>query len=402
MKNLIVDLSDFEEAELKQKENQKNYEDAFKKIGIKRGSLESKSTLNRRRLYDAALNREEHPFEKLHAVTVAGKSSMNNKLHNISVKTEDKFVQLFHDYYQNIDELVAAEDGGEVRFPLILADPPYNQGIAGWDTAFDFGEMVKIFSQHLDDNGTLLIYNRAQSLNEIESYLDEYGLELVRTVYWQKPNPNNPDKNMYITNRAREYILVIKHKNVNNDALTFNLLGTENFKVGIYDYAVDSFTQEEKDILYTDFKLEKHPTMKPLQLEIELIMRHSNVCDYVWIPFAGSGVDIKACMNTYRKCFAFEISPNFLKYIHTYRLTGDITEIIDYEDDFNMDILDEPGRVYDERAKVIERNKKKTKDNLNIQKIKNKRIAKVRKIAELKNEISELDKILDLASHANA
>lgn len=36
---------------------------------------------------------------------------------------------------------------------------------------------------------------------------------------------------MYITQRAREYILVIRHKDTNNEDLTFNLLGTEILKL---------------------------------------------------------------------------------------------------------------------------------------------------------------------------
>lgn len=403
MKNILNELSGQELTEL-QKLDEQHLDELFDKVGLKRGNLESQSMINRRKLYNAALSKNEHSFEKLHAVTIASKSSQENKLHNALVSTEDEFTQLIHDYYQNIDELIKTEDGSPVKFPLILADPPYNQGIDAWDIAFDFGEMIKIFSQHLDTNGTLLIYNRAQSLGEIESYLDENGLELVRTAFWQKPNPNQIDKHTYITDRAREYILVIKHKDVNNEDLTFNLLGTENFNLGVFHYSVDVMTDYEKYMLFKDFNLEKHPTVKPLQLEIELIMRHSNVEDYVWVPFAGSGADVKACMTTYRKCIAFEIDPNYLKYIHSYRLTGDITEIIDYEDDSEFDIskLDEPGRVYNARAEFIKRNKKKTKGKVKIQKIRDERIAKVREIEQLRNQIQELDEILDFATHQDS
>lgn len=193
MKNILHELSGLELTELKRLDEQR-LDKAFEKVGLKRSELENQSMINQRKLYDAALNKAEHPFEKLHAITFASKSSQQNKLHNASVNTEDEFVQLIHDYYQNIDYLIQTDDGSPVKFPLILADPPYNQKKDVWDEAFDFGEMIKIFSQHLDVNGTLLVYNRAQSLDEIKSYLAENDLELIRTVHWQKPNPDNPDK----------------------------------------------------------------------------------------------------------------------------------------------------------------------------------------------------------------
>ena len=55
-----------------------------------------------------------------------------------------------------------------------------------------------------------------------------------------------------------------------------------------------------------------HPTAKPLSLWQELITYHSNKSDIIYEPFSGSGTTLIACHNLDRRCFAMEISPQYV------------------------------------------------------------------------------------------
>ena len=59
-----------------------------------------------------------------------------------------------------------------------------------------------------------------------------------------------------------------------------------------------------------------HPTQKPLNLSERLIKASSNENDIVYIPFAGSGSEILACINNDRKWIATELDENYVNLIN--------------------------------------------------------------------------------------
>ena len=55
-----------------------------------------------------------------------------------------------------------------------------------------------------------------------------------------------------------------------------------------------------------------HPTMKPIPLLRELILNSTNVGEFVYDPFLGSGSTMMACEQTKRKCIGIEIEKQYI------------------------------------------------------------------------------------------
>ena len=60
-----------------------------------------------------------------------------------------------------------------------------------------------------------------------------------------------------------------------------------------------------------------HPTQKPLKLSERLVNLFSSPGDTVFIPFAGSGSEIQACLNLQRRWEATEINPDYCDLIRS-------------------------------------------------------------------------------------
>lgn len=54
-----------------------------------------------------------------------------------------------------------------------------------------------------------------------------------------------------------------------------------------------------------------HSTQKPIECMIRPILNNSEINDYIYDPFGGSGTTLVACEKTNRKCFMMEISPHY-------------------------------------------------------------------------------------------
>ena len=56
---------------------------------------------------------------------------------------------------------------------------------------------------------------------------------------------------------------------------------------------------------------ENHPTQKPLEIIERIVKASSPENGLVLDPFAGSGTSLVACLLNNRKCFAYEINPDY-------------------------------------------------------------------------------------------
>lgn len=99
-----------------------------------------------------------------------------------------------------------------------------------------------------------------------------------------------------------------KHWNTLKDIFNINI---EYEEIKIHYNPIMGLTNVWNDI---DFyiKNRKHPSQKPIQLSERIIKVFSDEKNLVYIPFAGSGSEIKACINTNRNFLATE---NNQKYI---------------------------------------------------------------------------------------
>lgn len=73
-----------------------------------------------------------------------------------------------------------------------------------------------------------------------------------------------------------------------------------------------------------------HPTMKPVGLLRHLILNSSQIGEYVYDPFGGSGSTLIACEQTKRKCLMVELDPEYCQVIvnRFEKLTGIKAETI--------------------------------------------------------------------------
>ncbi|MBT7484216.1 site-specific DNA-methyltransferase, partial [Candidatus Peregrinibacteria bacterium] len=58
-----------------------------------------------------------------------------------------------------------------------------------------------------------------------------------------------------------------------------------------------------------------HPTMKPVGLLRRLILNSSNIGDFVYDPFGGSGSTLIACEQTKRRCLMIEKDEKYCQVI---------------------------------------------------------------------------------------
>jgi DNA modification methylase len=84
----------------------------------------------------------------------------------------------------------------------------------------------------------------------------------------------------------------------------------DNYEDGLFHYPV---VQGKERI---------HSTQKPLGLSEELIKIHSNKDDLVYIPFAGSGTEIIACINNKRNWIATELNSIYIENLITPRINN--------------------------------------------------------------------------------
>ena len=73
------------------------------------------------------------------------------------------------------------------------------------------------------------------------------------------------------------------------------------------DKSILAFPKPQKSLL--------HPTMKPISLLRHLILNSTQIGDYVYDPFGGSGSTLIACEQTKRKCLMVELDQKYCQVI---------------------------------------------------------------------------------------
>ena len=190
---------------------------------------------------------------------------------------------------------------------LVLTDIPYNiskrsNGLRN----LDYGEWDKqqgMESQWIDKiinltQAVAIVFCGKKQFSQIIQQFEGAGFS-TRTIVWHKPNPTvlNCDK-LYI--EATELCVYAKRPRG-----TFN----PTYKHNVFNMPAP-----------TD---RIHPTQKPLELFMELILDNTNKGDMVIDPFAGSGTTLLAAKELGRKAVGIEISPEYCKLIQN-RLSQEV------------------------------------------------------------------------------
>lgn len=230
------------------------------------------------------------------------------------------------------DCLLFAKEKPDSYYELIIADPPYNDCIkAEWDNQWkDDNEYlnwlevrIKEFSRILKPNGNLLMYCKRQFSHHIKIILDQYLYER-RMIIWVRR------RNMDITRGktlASGYEPILWYSK--SDQFIFNskeakikppkrlLQRPEYQKGGRLEKGI-SLTDAWTDIPalpHNSKEKTEHPTQKPLKISKRIVKIFSTPSGTVYIPFAGSGSEVLACIFLNRKWDATEINPTYINLI---------------------------------------------------------------------------------------
>ncbi len=87
-----------------------------------------------------------------------------------------------------------------------------------------------------------------------------------------------------------------------HELILYGWSGTHDFKRG-KDKSVVFAAKPSKSTL--------HPTMKPIPLLRKLILNSTDIGDWVYDPFGGSGSTLIACEHTKRRCVMVEMDPEY-------------------------------------------------------------------------------------------
>lgn len=175
---------------------------------------------------------------------------------------------------------------------LIIADPPYNLGLAAWDMDFDYDELMYVISKVLDRNGSALIFNRWENMLPLDQFARKYGLQVHQLLVWIKPSfpVSQIRKKGYVT-KNREFILWVSRTN----HPYFKLKPDETYHTGVFNYP------------RVPNKPNRFPFQKPKTLINDLILRHSQPNDLVMDFFAGSGIVARCCKQWHRRYYGYEL-----------------------------------------------------------------------------------------------
>lgn len=213
-------------------------------------------------------------------------------------------------------------------YDLIIADPPYNECVdTEWDQQWQndteylrWLEMrIAEFHRLLKSHGNLLLYCKRQLLPHIHLLCDKYLIE-QRIIIWVRRRNVDTTRGKSI---ASGYEPILWYSKTDDFVFNADLAKTrpsshlrhrkEYRQGGALEKGV-SLTDAWTDINalpHNSKEKTDHPTQKPLQLSLRLVNLFSLPTSRVYIPFAGSGSEIEACIQLHHAWDATEINATY-------------------------------------------------------------------------------------------
>jgi len=199
------------------------------------------------------------------------------------------------------------------KINLILADVPYGVAIVEGKKGLNKGksqhriiandqlqseqsyqqftqQWLEISKPFLAPKNSFYIFNSDKMLFALKNALDVSNFKFCQLLIWIK--------NHAVIGRL-DYL-------PQHELIAYGWFGTHKFFKS-KDKSILSFPKPQKSSL--------HPTMKPISLLRHLILNSTQIGDYVYDPFGGSGSTLVACEQTKRKCLMIEIDPKYCEVI---------------------------------------------------------------------------------------
>jgi len=200
---------------------------------------------------------------------------------------------------------------GGVQADLYLTDPPYNV-----DYTDGHEEERKIMNDHFDSDeeaGEKLwlpaFSNVRSNCNDccaVYCFMPQGGTHMMMMMMmgragWQVKHELIWVKQSIVLNRA-DY-------NYQHEPILYGWNKTHKFYGGgqFKNTSVWNFDRPTKS--------KEHPTMKPIELLVEILLNSSQKGDTVIDTFGGSGSTLIACEQTGRKCYMCELDPHYVDVI---------------------------------------------------------------------------------------
>ena len=219
---------------------------------------------------------------------------------------------------------------------LVIADPPYgisrrkpflghsHGAVKGmgetWDI-FDSAEDYRRFTMEwlscaariLEKNGSIIVWGNYASIFQVQRCLEETGMHYKGLITWVKRDaPPNTTRRSYAhsTEYALWYCKSEKGWIFNHDDLK-RLNGGKQMR-DFWDIP-RSMTKKEHT---------RHKTQKKYETAERIVAGHSRQGDVVYIPFAGSGTEIEACIRNRRNWVATEKEKQYIDEFILPRIQG--------------------------------------------------------------------------------
>ncbi len=151
-------------------------------------------------------------------------------------------------------------------------------------------QWLEIMKPYLSAKNSYYIFNSDKMLFALKKALDISGFKFCQLLIWIK--------NHSVIGRM-DYL-------PQHELIAYGWFGTHQFFKS-KDKSILAFPKPNKSPL--------HPTMKPISLLRHLILNSTQIGDYVYDPFGGSGSTLIACEQTKRKCLMVEIDPEYCQTI---------------------------------------------------------------------------------------
>ncbi len=248
---------------------------------------------------------------------------MTNKYELLPIfKSEDA---LFSLYQGDCNEILPQFKG---KFDLIFADPPYflsNDGLSiqsgkivsvnkgEWDKRekvndIDFFNMqwIKNARDALKPTGSIMISGTYHNIFSLGRILQKLDFKILNLITWQKTNPPPNFSCRYLTHSSEQIIWArksVKYKHIFNYEILKKLNGNKQMR-DIWSFSAIAPWEKING---------KHPTQKPLNLLVRLILMASNKDSLICDPFSGSSSTGIAANLLGRKFIGIEKEDEFIK-----------------------------------------------------------------------------------------
>lgn len=247
--------------------------------------------------------------------------SFNQNLYPIFV-SEDS---LFRLYQGDCNQILPNFKG---QFDLIFADPPYflsndglsiqsgkivsvNKGV--WDREDNISdidefneEWIRNAKIALKDTGSIFVSGTYHNIFSLGRVLQKLDFKILNLITWQKTNPPPNFSCRYLTHSTEQIIWARKspkHKHIFNYELLKKLNDNKQMR-DVWSFPAIAPWEKTNG---------KHPTQKPLNLLVRLILMASNENSLICDPFSGSSTTGIAANLLNRNFIGIEKESEFIK-----------------------------------------------------------------------------------------